>query len=409
MEKVKKEYCVVEDGIYDIKSFQVRHPGGPQVLALFGGKDATAHYYSYHPHLSKKSTLEQYRVDSIPLDQSYEHNSPFYVELKKKVYGELKKPFADWSFWIKCILLLVSTVALEWYTLLYGRQIWSSLLLGWFFALIGLNIQHDANHAALSKHYWVNRLLGYSQDWIGGSSLLWRHQHVLLHHAETNRHGRDPDHKGSKVVRFSWRSEYHIWFRLQYLYTLPLTALLSFQWVFADIGSLVYMFHKEQPISPLSTSERNLALIFRALFIIRFYVLPLYFYPSWQTIYCILLSMFMAAGYLGFFFILSHNFVGVEQLPADIKKKDWAKVQIETSSNVGGKWLCILNGGLNYQIEHHLFPRICHVHYPRIAPIVEQHCKEYGVIYKHFPSVTSNLTSMLSLLYSLGTITKKID
>ena len=59
-------------------------------------------------------------------------------------------------------------------------------------------------------------------------------------------------------------------------------------------------------------------------------------------------------------------------------------------------------GGLNFQIEHHLFPRICHIHYPRIARIVEKTCRQHGIRYHAFPSVSSAVRSHYRWLRSMG-------
>jgi fatty acid desaturase (delta-4 desaturase) len=86
----------------------------------------------------------------------------------------------------------------------------------------------------------------------------------------------------------------------------------------------------------------------------------------------------MTGFYLSFFFLISHNFKGTHiqedttrSSNKDGKKNSYLYKQISSSSNVGGWWLAQLNGGLNYQIEHHLFPRMSHMHYHRISPIVK--------------------------------------
>merc|ERR1719267_116729 len=119
--------------------------------------------------------------------------------------------------------------------------------------------------------------------------------------------------------------------------------------------------------------------------------------------------LYVVAGYyLAFFFILSHNFEGVDFYD-NAKTKGGASFlrnQVASSSNVGGSWLCLLNGGLNYQIEHHLFPRIQHTHYPKIAPVVRTFCESKGIPYVHFPTIADNVQSTVKHLSKMSTYNK---
>ena len=121
--------------------------------------------------------------------------------------------------------------------------------------------------------------------------------------------------------------------------------------------------------------------------------------------------MFVVGGfYLAFFFIISHNFKGVYMFDDETTttpetqkiQNSFLHRQVLSSSNVGGNILCFINGGLNYQIEHHLFPRIQHCHYPTIAPIVREYCRSKGIPYVHFPTIYSNVKSCIEHLCSLG-------
>lgn len=141
------------------------------------------------------------------------------------------------------------------------------------------------------------------------------------------------------------------------------------------------------------------------IFYARWFVLPQFTCPGFATFVSIL-PMFISAGYyLSFFFIISHNFVGVQIIDNtkdEFKNMSFLRKQVTTSSNVGGSWLCFMNGGLNYQIEHHLFPRIQHSHYPKIAPIVKDFCKSKGITYVHFPTISENISSCVKHLAYLG-------
>jgi fatty acid desaturase (delta-4 desaturase) len=115
--------------------------------------------------------------------------------------------------------------------------------------------------------------------------------------------------------------------------------------------------------------------------------------------------MFMVGGfYLAFFFILSHNFEGVYMFDKSNPKEEtsFLRKQVMSSSNVGGAWLAFLNGGLNYQIEHHLFPRMQHSHYAMIAPVVREFCLSRGIPYRHFPTIGDNVASCIKHLALMG-------
>ena len=139
------------------------------------------------------------------------------------------------------------------------------------------------------------------------------------------------------------------------------------------------------------------------LFLIRFFLLPYLLFNDTIKIlllkWCITITT--AGFYLAFFFAISHNFDEVEMFEK-VDNSKFSKQQIESSCNVGGKILCYFNGGLNYQIEHHLFPRIAHSYYPYIAPIVKEWCEVRGIRYVHYPSIKDNVVAMMIRLKKLG-------
>jgi fatty acid desaturase (delta-4 desaturase) len=142
----------------------------------------------------------------------------------------------------------------------------------------------------------------------------------------------------------------------------------------------------------------------------RWLVLPLMQQPTVHAAamtFLNILPMFVVGGYyLAFFFIISHNFLGVHMFDKASQKSTQSFLwkQVASSSNVGGSWLCFMNGGLNYQIEHHLFPRIQHTHYPKIAPIVREFCLARNIPYRHFPTIGENFTSCVAHLAMMARV-----
>jgi fatty acid desaturase len=138
--------------------------------------------------------------------------------------------------------------------------------------------------------------------------------------------------------------------------------------------------------------------MYKIIYFSRLFILPLIFNYNINTIIGIILLLCTQGFILGSIFIISHNFDGVKK---EVKIDCWYKYQVENSSSYGGSFGCFLTGGLNYQIEHHLFPRISYIYYPEIHPIVRELCKKHNVNYTYFPTFYDNIKSTLNHLYKL--------
>ena len=400
---------ILEGTVYDLRQFSKVHPGGSNILNIFGGKDATIHYYMLHNHNNiRTNILNKYKIRSLEdyeyLDNKYILNSKIFNELKNNIRIAVPNQYANYEWWIKACSIMIFEIYIELHNHLYGYTFAKSILLGVLMALIGLCIQHDANHGAVSRSPIINRLWGYTQDWIGGSSLLWKHHHVLLHHAYTNHLNSDPDittnilrlHKDIKYKNYHYWQKCYIWI---------LFTLLPINWHFAEIMDLYNMNHMSHKISSMAIRESQIGLLLRVAFYIRFYIIPIYLYPSLYTLFNICLSLAVGGLYLGINFIISHNFEGV--LNNTNINEDWAISQIESSSTVGGRVLGFFHGGLNYQIEHHLFPRISHVHYYKIKPIIQEWCKKNNVKYNYYNNLWDNIYSCYKYLELQGRTPKE--
>ncbi len=213
--------------------------------------------------------------------------------------------------------------------------------------------------------------LGLSQNWYGGSVVSWVHQHVVQHHIHTNDVYLDPDIEGkSPILRLNPNQPLAKHYVFQHAYYFLLILMFGYNIIYQAVKTMVEHCNKT-PISTLLKPFAAAEHAWNAFFIARWFLLPLVLRPEATTLLRVA-PMFMVFGtYLSFFFHISHNFTGVEQLEDTSAKHSFLYNQMITSSNVCGKWLCFLNGGLNYQIEHHLFPRMHHSHYPTASPIVK--------------------------------------
>lgn len=413
---LKNEQAVQIDGfVYDASSLAIIHPGGELFVKAFAGRNATEAFLSYHRREFPHDRYSKYLLpgaDSKAEPSKGPESDKDFLELCRLVEQILprSKSFAPFHYYLKVVALLAFSVGLETYIHTTSSYKWYLTgFQGLLFALIGLNIQHDANHGAISRYSIVNRVLGVSQNWIGGSAVDWIHQHVVQHHINPNHTHRDPDIVGNPLLRLNPLSSLEKHHLLQHIYMFILLALFGFTYIVDSFLHNLKGFHFVK-MSSLLTNNRLFEESTIVLFFLRWIALPLFQQPSLITLLNIA-PLFMVGGYyLSFFFVISHNFEGVAlfgptQQPAQgggLKYDSFLHKQVVTASNVGGSWLCFLNGGLNYQIEHHLFPRVQHSHYPTIAPVVREFCLSKGIPYVHFPTVLDNVASTVRHLQQLG-------
>ena len=293
---------ILEGIVYDLREFSKVHPGGSNIVNIFGGKDATIHYYMLHHHNNiRTNILSKYKIRTHTTDNNnnqYILNSTIFKELKASIKSAIPYQYANYEWWLKACAIIISEIYIEYHNYIYGYSFVKSILLGILMAMVGLCIQHDANHGAVSRNAVINRFWGYTQDWIGGSSILWKHHHVLLHHAYTNVLEYDPDittnilrlHKGIKYKSYHYWQKLYIWF---------LFILLPINWHFSELGDLYRMNHMSHKISSLAINEVRIGILFRVLFYIRFYIIPIYLYPSLYTLLNIGISLAVGGIYLG--------------------------------------------------------------------------------------------------------------
>jgi linoleoyl-CoA desaturase len=275
--------------------------------------------------------------------------------------------------------------------------------------LIGFCVQHDANHGAYFRTRRFNHLMGWTADaMLGFSSYAWRVKHNVAHHTYTNVDGYDDDISQTPFARLMPSQEPKPWYRLQHIYIWPLYSVMVIRWqTGADIAALVRRRIGKSTVRMPRRWDLAGLLAGKGLFIAWAIVAPLLVYPWWVV----------AVGYVGFTmatslvtattFQLAHcveeaEFTSAEQLESE--KKIWAVHEVETTVDFCPRnaFLTWMLGGLNYQIEHHLFPRVPHTHYPRIAEIVRRNAAKHGVRYTSQPSLWVALRSHHRHLRRLG-------
>jgi len=278
---------------------------------------------------------------------------------------------------------------------------------------VGLCIMHDANHGSYSSKKGVNNVLSHSMDFIGASSFTWKVQHNLLHHTFTNVYELDEDIDDKPFLRLSPKGKHKKYHRLQHIYAFGLYCLATLSWtVQKDFKQLVH-YNKEGFTDQLGLNKKKEA--FRMIFFKVFYGfytvgLPLILGASWWAVLLGFILMHAIAGFLiTVVFQLAHVVEGPSHhgVPehSDTMENTWAIHQLETTANFATKnrFISWLVGGLNYQIEHHLFPSVSHVHYRKISKIVKATAKEFELPYYEYTKMGQAIRSHINVLKHLGT------
>lgn len=286
------------------------------------------------------------------------------------------------------------------------------ILMGIGAACIGLCVMHDANHGAYSASKFTNTALSYTLNLLGGHSFNWKVQHNVLHHTYTNVHDVDEDISPRGIIRMTPESPWHFIHRWQHLYAWFFYGLMTLIWLTHKDFTSIIRYHKEGFMNSLKRSavgEWILMLSTKAIYAGYIFVLPTILLPFsfWQVLLGWVIMQFVSGFILAIIFQPAHVIEGTTYPMPDENnnlENNWAIHQLHTTTNFGHKhrifsW-CI--GGLNYQVEHHLFPNICHVHYRRIAPILQQTAREFGLPYKSKETFFQAIAAHTRLLKTLG-------
>ena len=342
----------------------------------------------------------------------------FYQELKRRVQLCIRQDAAASR---KIIGLYVKTgVILCWFALSYALLVFSatnwwqaiglSISLALAIAGIGFNIQHDANHGAFAKRPAINRALGLSLDLLGASSYVWHHKHNILHHTYTNLIGWDDDIDLSPFGRLSPDQRRRPIHRVQHYYLWAIYGLLGPKWHFIDdfvtviqgrIGRSKFRRPKGWELFGLIAGK----LVFFTLA----FVLPSLNHPWWLVVLFYAITWFIAGWVVSVVFQLAHcveDTTFPQLTPSSHRLASaWGICQVKSTVNFAprNRLLTWYLGGLNHQIEHHLFPSISHVYYPRISSEVKAVCAEYGVVYFAHESLLAAVMSHFRWLRRMGT------
>jgi len=368
---------------------------------------------SSHPALAVMNASASHHTTKV----KYSKDIAFHRELKRRVeeyFQQTGLPQRDPPQMFRKTAVILSWFAISWVLLVFVASSWwqagvLSVSLGLAMAGIGLSIQHDGGHGAYSKQQLVNQLMAMSLDLVGGSSYIWKWQHNVIHHSYTNIVGVDHDIDLGILCRFAPQQQ-HLWFhRFQHVYLWPIYGLLAFNWHFySDFQKLIQGRIGEHRFPRPQGRDLVVFVLGKVMFFSWAFLIPALFHPLWQIIVCYVLTSFVASFVLSIVFQSAHCVQEADfpSLPANSNhvNNSWAMHQVATTVDFApdNRLLTWYVGGLNFQVEHHLFPDVCHIHYPALAPIVESVCSQFGVKYASHPTFLAAISSHSRWLRLLG-------
>lgn len=346
-------------------------------------------------------------------------NLKFFRTLNSRVNNYFKEnniqKTGNWKLHLKAVILFAVFLTPYFLILTLNMPFWAQLLLnilmGVGMAGIGMNVMHDGNHGSYSSKSWINKIMGGSIYVLAGNVHNWQVQHNVLHHTYTNIHGHDEDLDAGRIIRFTQNAEWHRFHKFQHYYSFFLYGLLTFNWALTTDFKQMKNYLKRKlsygaPQSP--TKLWTVLVITKIIYVLIWMALPMILGVTWWKVVIGFFVMHYTAGLiLSIVFQLAHV---VEETSNPVPNEEgeientWAIHQLYTTANFAPKNKIInwFTGGLNHQIEHHIFPNISHVHYGKIAEIVKQTAIECNLPYHEFRTMRGAIIAHYKHLRDLG-------
>lgn len=425
-------WLIIRGKVYDVSAWVSKHPGG-SLIYVRAGYDCTQLFESYHPVYVRKLLGKYFIGDLERNDESVgtsvleyaeeDGDKDFYTTLKRRVEVFFKEkninPRVHPHMFIKSFIILAGFFSCYYAAFFACKSLLLSFLfasvMGFLLAEVGMSIQHDCNHGAYGNNRTLAYILGASLDLVGSSSFMWKQQHVVGHHMNTNVDNFDPDIrvKDPDFRRVTVQQPVQWYHAYQHVYLGALYGLLALKSVFLDDFNAFFSGYIG-PVKVAKMTTLESAIFWGGKLVYSFYmfVLPSIWgiHSTGTFAFLYIVSQLVGGWTLALLFQVAHVVEEADFPTADCSEgtpkiaKGWAATQVATTTDFSPNsffWMHI-SGGLNYQIEHHLFPGVCHVHYPSLKPIVEAVCKEFGVPYHCYPSFFSALKAHFGYLKKVG-------
>ena len=358
----------------------------------------------------KNTKVKFSRVDS----------TKFFRTLNKRVNAYFKenniKRTGNWKLHLKTVIMfslfltpyfLILTLNIsQWWMLLL------TLIMGVGMAGVGMNVMHDGNHGSYSSKKWINKLMGSSMYILAGNVYNWQVQHNVLHHTYTNIHGHDEDMDAGRVIRFTKHAKWRRFHKFQHYYSVFLYGLLTFNWaITTDFKQTKRYLAQKLAYGKLPSplKQWSTVVITKILYAVVWIVIPMVFLAIawWKILIGFFIMHYVAGLILSIVFQLAHM-VEEAQMPlpdnTGTMKNTWAIHQLFTTVNFSTKNRLVnwFTGGLNHQVEHHIFPNVSHIHYTKISKIVKQTAREFNLPYNEYSTTRSAIISHFKHLKEMG-------
>mmetsp|Transcript_21735 Transcript_21735/g.27688 ORF Transcript_21735/g.27688 Transcript_21735/m.27688 type:complete len:439 (-) Transcript_21735:23-1339(-) len=420
---IDPRYWMIHGDLYDLRGFAAQHPGGEYILLLGQGRDCTELFESVHvmsdPH-KIRALMKKYKVDGqgeTDSDHFLWEDDGFYRTLSARVRERFKGRTYKASALVYCKLFVFFVAYLMcWYQAVRsGNIIWAAMS-GVFTEMIGFCMMHGASHNAFSRIPLLNYLGLLWSPWMMWNHWTWLQHHVYGHHSYTGMYGKDPDiHNLGLILRKHFDAKQRPTTRFQHLYTWALLILLPGQ----HLGQIILypllpIFTKQIFITPVIRSRSRI--FFHSLVVmilsLTFHVFVPMLYQSLGTVLLLWITNITWMSISYFFNVLPNHDTEstLQNHPPSHAKVDWGEQQVRCTANhsTNNSWfgyiITQLWGGMNYQVEHHLFPTVNHVHYHEISKIVQETCKEFNITYVSHANWFESAISFTKFLHVMAKI-----
>jgi len=354
---------------------------------------------------------------TAPGELKFGVSDAFYGELRRRVdryFSFTGRRRRDCPQMYVKTALLVGWLAASYLLLLFLAGTWwlalpLAISLGLSMAAIGFNVQHDGGHRAYSDHPWINTLMAFSLDLLGGILYVWARKHNSIHHSYANITGHDDDINLGILGRLSPHQKRFGFHRLQHFYLWVLYGFLPIKWqVYDDFRHVIAGNIGGHRLARPKGWDLLTFIAGKVIFFSLALGIPLLLHPVWAVLLLYLAASFVQGVVLSVVFQMAHC---VEEAAFPMPLPDtgrmetaWAVHQLQTTVDFarGSRLLSWFVGGLNFQIEHHLFPQICHVHYPALSKLVEKTSREFGLRYVAHETFLAGVASHLRWLRRSG-------
>ena len=345
----------------------------------------------------------------------------FFKTLNKRVNAYFKenelKRTGNWKLYTKAIIMFGLFLAPLIVILTVSMPQWALLLLtvviGIGMAGVGMNVMHDSNHESFSNKKWVNKVMGSSMYILAGNVYNWKVQHNVLHHTFTNIPGFDEDIDAGRIIRFNKNTKWLKIHQFQKYYSFFLYGLLTINWAITTDFRQMHKYLKRKLSYgkfPNPAAEWTTLIVTKIVYYLLWIVLPLLVLDiAWWKVLIGFFVMHYTAGIILSVVVQLAHIVPIAEMPLPDKEGNlehtWAVHQLYTTANFApnNKFIFWYTGGLNHQVEHHIFPHISHIHYGKIAKIVKETALEFNLPYNEYKTFHKAISEHFNQLKTLGT------